>query len=81
MQDVLGKLNDCATARRLLATVPAGRDAVADAGARALLLDWIAMQEERGIAALDAACNTWHAQAQFWQSAQADDSAAKNTAA
>ncbi len=69
MQDALGKLNDCATARRLLESVPAGRDAAADAAARALVLDWIALQEQHALVALDLSCTTWRAQAQFWESA------------
>jgi triphosphatase len=73
MQDALGKLNDCATARRLLEAVPAGRDAVADASARALVLDWIAMQEEHSIAALEAGCKMWRAQERFWEAHPADE--------
>jgi CHAD domain-containing protein len=67
MQDVLGKLNDCATARRLLEAVPAGRNA--GAGAHALVIDWIAMQEQHAFVALDPVCKAWREQDQYWTSA------------
>jgi CHAD domain-containing protein len=66
LQDVLGKLNDCATARRLLEAVPAGRNAGADAGAHALVIDWIAMQEQHALVALDPVCNAWREQDPYW---------------
>ena len=81
MQDALGKLNDCATARRLLESVPAGRDAAADAAARALVLDWIALHEQHGLVALEASCKAWRAQAQFWEPALSGGRAGPDAAA
>jgi CHAD domain-containing protein len=68
LQDVLGKLNDCATARRLLEAVPPGRNAGAAAGAHALVIAWIAMQEQHALVALDPACKAWRQQDPFWTS-------------
>jgi CHAD domain-containing protein len=67
MQDTLGKLNDCATARRLLECVPHGLDAKVDARTRALLLGSIAAQERQCLVALDIGCRKWRAQARFWE--------------
>lgn len=64
VQDVLGKLNDCATARRLLEAVPPGRNA--DASAHAWVVDWINTQEKHALVALDPACKAWRGQDPFW---------------
>jgi CHAD domain-containing protein len=72
MQDSLGMLNDCATARRLLGTVAAGRDAVADAAARGLVLGWIAAQEHYGINGLAAGYRAWRAHKRYWKAAIPD---------
>ena len=66
LQDALGQLNDCATARRLLDAVPAGHDAAADAAARAVLCEWILLREDEGRLALDAACAHWRRQPPYW---------------
>ena len=66
LQDALGKLNDCASARRLLYNVPTGRDASAHARATARALDWIAGEEQRARAGLTAAGAALHAQRPFW---------------
>jgi hypothetical protein len=67
MQDTLGKLNDCASARRLLECVPIGRDAESDARARALVLGSIAAQERQCLVALDIGRRKWRAQTHFWE--------------
>lgn len=73
MQDALGQLNDCTTARRLLEAVPAGRNADADTLARALVHERLAMREQRAVIALDIACNSWRAHKKFWKPALAGD--------
>lgn len=74
LQDVLGKLNDCATARRLLEALPAGRGKAA--GATALLIDWIAVQEQHALAALDLVCRDWRALEPFAEAAALEASSA-----
>jgi CHAD domain-containing protein len=69
MQESLGMLNDCATARRLLGAVAAGRDAVADAAARGLVLGWIAAQEQHAINSLAAGYGAWRAHKRYWKAA------------
>jgi triphosphatase len=66
IQDALGRMNDCATARRLLETVPGGRNAGADAAARAMLREWILLREDEGRLALETGCRDWRQQPAFW---------------
>ncbi len=66
IQDALGKLNDCATARRLLGTIPAGRDAGSHEQACTLVTEWTAIVEQHSLAALGVACTRWRALPAFW---------------
>lgn len=66
LQDALGRLNDCASARRLLDAVPCGRDAAAHARARTQALARIELQEHRALAALAAAGDALRAAPAFW---------------
>jgi len=66
MQDSLGKLNDCATARRLLECVPIGRDTGLDALTRGLVLGWIDAQEQQGLVTLEIDRRRWRSIAHFW---------------
>ena len=66
LQDALGTLNDCATARRLIGVVPAGRNAQAHVRACGLAGEWIALVEIRSHVAFCIATARWRALPPFW---------------
>lgn len=66
LQDTLGRLNDCVTARRLLDDVGPGRDALAHAQALECVLTWLSAREREHLLVLESRCAEWRAQKIFW---------------
>jgi CHAD domain-containing protein len=66
VQDSLGTLNDCVTARRLLDDVGPGRDVLAHAQALECVLEWLSARERAHLLMLDSKCAEWRAQKPFW---------------
>lgn len=67
LQDALGQLNDCATARRLLEAMHAGRSSKAYALERGQVLELIARREQRAAIALDSASWQLRQLQPFWK--------------
>jgi len=65
MQDVLGVLNDCATARRLLDCVTAGRNASSHQRIRTMLTARIDEREQENLAVLPTVCAAWRSRKAF----------------